>query len=152
MKKYFVLFVLTGSVWMFSFNNQKTGKVVSAGPVSAEMYFPADSPAVGITYTTIPRNVDAPFSVFVDKIRQDNKSIGMIHEGKKKNWEDAHFVYEISLPNKTKIAEAAVFSKDAKEVTVWTFRDNKKQKLPMYKGTLEMDMVVVKYLIEKGYL
>lgn len=111
-----------------------------------------DSPVVGISYTTVPRNVNAPFSVFVDKIRQDNKLIGNIHDGKKKNWEKAAVVYEISLPNGTKIAEAAAEEKSSQEVIIWTFRDNKKQKLPMYKGTLEMDLVVAKYLIEKGYL
>lgn len=115
-------------------------------------YLDADSPTVNITYTTVPRNVNAPFSVFVDKIRQDNKVIGNIHDGKKKNWEKAAIVYEFTLPNGTKIAEAAAEEKSSQEVTVWTFRDNKKQKLPMYKGSLEMDMVVAKYLIEKGYL
>jgi hypothetical protein len=111
-----------------------------------------DSPAVGISYSLVPRNVNAPYSVFVEKIRQDNKLIGTIHDGKKKNWEKASLVYEISLPNGTKIAEAAAETKDAQEVTIWTFRDNKKQKVPMYKGTLEMDLIVAKYLIEKGYL
>lgn len=115
-------------------------------------YLDTDSPAVNITYNTVPRNVNAPFSVFVDKIRQDNKVIGQIKDGKKKNWEKAAIVYQFTLPNGTKIAEAAAEEKSSQEVTVWTFRDNKKQKLPLYKGTLEMNIVVVKYLIERGYL
>lgn len=155
MKMYSILTVLFMGTLLLSFtssSHSSEGNCVMQESLLITNYCLLDSPVVGITYTTVPRNVNAPFSVFVDKIRQDNKLIGNIHDGKKKNWEKAAVVYEISLPNGTKIAEAAAEEKSSQEVIIWTFRDNKKQKLPMYKGTLEMDMIVAKYLIEKGYL
>ncbi len=152
MKKYPQLALLVLSVALSSFTVQYHQKVQRIASMPLKCYNNLDSPAVGISYSLVPRNVNAPYNVFVEKIRQDNKLIGTIHDGKKKNWEKASLVYEISLPNGTKIAEAAAESKDALEVIIWTFRDNKKQKVPMYKGTLEMDLIVAKYLIEKGYL
>ncbi len=152
MKKYFLFVFCLAAVLMSSFSNSSSPELTSSCSFPDDIYCSGDSSVIGISYSTISRNKNASFSVFTDKIRQDNTSIGFIHEGKKRNWEGAHFVYEISLPNKTKIAEAAIFSKDAKEVTVWTYKDNKKQKIPMYKGSMEMDVVVVKYLIERGYL
>jgi hypothetical protein len=152
MKKYPYLVLFFLSIVFSSFTIQYGKKAQTIESFSPNSYNNLDSPVVGISYSLVPRNVNAPFSVFVEKIRQDNKLIGNIHDGKKKNWEKAELVYEVSLPNGTKIAEAAAETKDAQEVTVWTFRDNKKQKMPMYKGTLEMDLIVVKYLIEKGYL
>lgn len=153
MKMYPFLTLLFAGALFASFTSISSDRKAESGvATSSDYYCRLDSPVVGITYSLVPRNVNAPFSVFVEKIRQDNKLIGNIHDGKKKNWEKAAVVYEISLPNGTKIAEAAAEEKSSQEVIIWTFRDNKKQKLPMYKGTLEMDLVVVKYLIEKGYL
>jgi hypothetical protein len=152
MKKYPYLVLLFLGIVISSFTIQQKQKVRRIESMPLIMFNNLDSPVVGISYSLVPRNVNAPFSVFVEKIRQDNKLIGTIHDGKKKNWEKASLVYEISLPNGTKIAEAAAETKDAQEVIIWTFRDNKKQKVPMYKGTLEMDLIVAKYLIEKGYL
>jgi hypothetical protein len=105
-----------------------------------------------LSYTIVPRNTNAPFSVFVDKVRQDDKVVGIIADGKKKDWGKNAVVYDIKLPKGTKIAEIAALEKGAKTCTVLTLRDNKKQELPIYHGSMEMDYVGIKYLIEKGYL
>lgn len=105
-----------------------------------------------LSYTIVPRNTNAPFSVFVNKVRQDDKIVGIIDDGKKKDWGKNALVYDIKLPKGTKIAEIAVLEKDSKTCWILTLRDNKKQELPIYKGSMEMDYIGIKYLIEKGYL
>lgn len=105
-----------------------------------------------LSYTIVPRNTNAPFSVFVDKVRQDDKVVGIIADGKKKDWGKNAVVYDVKLPKGTKIAEIAALEKGAKTCIVLTLRDNKKQELPIYHGSMEMDYVGIKYLIEKGYL
>ena len=105
-----------------------------------------------LSYTIVTRNTNTPFSIFVDKVRQDNKIVGIIDDGKKKDWGKNALVYDIKLPKGTKIAEIAVLEKDAKTCWILTLRDNKKQELPTYKGSMEMDYIGIKYLIEKGYL
>ena len=105
-----------------------------------------------LSYTIVTRNTNTPFSIFVDKVRQDNKIVGIIDDGKKKDWGKNALVYDIKLPKGTKIAEIAVLEKDAKSCWILTLRDNNKQELPIYKGSMEMDYIGIKYLIEKGYL
>jgi len=111
-----------------------------------------DSMNTNLNYSIVPRNTNAPFSVFVDKIRQDDKLIGLVVEGKKKNYGSKAVVYDIKLPKGLKIAEIAALEKDAKVCTVLTLRDQKTHELTIYNGPKEMDYVAVRYLIEKGYL
>lgn len=149
-----LFFVICACALMLSYafipkhNRATSASVSTCYPVHTDQ----DSGMALLSYTIVPRNTNIPFSVFVDKVRQDGKVVGIIADGKKKDWGKNAVVYDVKLPKGTKIAEIAALEKGAKTCFVLTLRDNKKQELPIYHGSMEMDYVGIKYLIEKGYL
>lgn len=151
MKHYFIPAALAAFLLLSAFEVPRVSVQTGMGDPLTFISAP-DSTSRGISYTIVPRDPNAPYSVFVDKIRQDNKTIGSIHDGKKKDWGKNATVFEFALPNGTVIAEAAAIEKDSRECIIHTFRDNRKHTIPLYNGYKEMDMIGAKFLIEKGYL
>jgi len=152
MKTLFLPICIGAILLSFAFTSQQTSGISVSKSASIDFILDQDSGMALLSYTIVPRNTNAPFSVFVDKVRQDDKVVGIIADGKKKDWGKNAVVYDIKLPKGTKIAEIAALEKGAKTCFVLTLRDNKKQELPIYHGSMEMDYVGIKYLIEKGYL